>query len=145
MMPKLLSAPVVDDEPPQKWAPGETIAVELAGVTRLVQRSAVLFVRAQGDYARLHTATGSHLIRVPLSTLQKRWAAAGFVRIHRSTLVALAHIDEVRINGGRFYVRLGAHRLQVSRRQGRQVRELLAASVAHSPADRGQGPRTRSR
>lgn len=110
------------DEP----APDETITVELAGVTRLVQRSAVLFVQAQGDYARLHTATGSHLIRVPMGTLEQRWAAAGFIRIHRSTLVALAHVDEVRMDGGRFCIRLGNRTLQVSRRHSRQLRELLA-------------------
>ncbi len=37
------------------------IPVELGGVTRFVQRSDITHVEAQGDYARLHTATGSHL------------------------------------------------------------------------------------
>jgi len=106
--------------------PDETIAVELAGVTRLVQRSAVLFVQAQGDYARLHTATGSHLVRIPLTTLEARWAPAGFIRIHRSTLVALAHVDEVRQDNGRFCVRLDGRTLQVSRRYSRQLRDLLS-------------------
>src|SRR5205814_212327 len=35
-----------------------TIPVELAGVTRLLPRSAVRWVEAQGDYARLHPAAG---------------------------------------------------------------------------------------
>ena len=52
--------------------------------------SEVRYVEAHGDYARLHTAESSHLVRVPLTTLEERWANAGFVRIHRSTLVALA-------------------------------------------------------
>jgi DNA-binding LytR/AlgR family response regulator len=103
----------------------ETIAVELGGVTRFVQPTAVLNVEAQGDYARLHTATGSHLIRIPLSTLEERWASAGFIRIHRSTLVALPHVDEVLMDGGRFHVRLGGRTLQVSRRHTRQLRDLL--------------------
>ncbi len=33
-----------------------TIPVELAGVTKLLPRSSVRWVEAQGDYARLHTA-----------------------------------------------------------------------------------------
>jgi DNA-binding LytR/AlgR family response regulator len=105
--------------------PDETIAVELAGVTRFVQRSRVLYVEAQGDYARLHTAGSSHLVRIPLTTLEERWAEAGFVRIHRSTLVALHHVDEVLMEGGRFCVRLGGRTLQVSRRHTRQLRDLL--------------------
>lgn len=105
--------------------PDETIAVELGGVTRLLSRSGVRFVEAQGDYVRLHTATGSHLLRASLSTLEERWRPAGFVRIHRSTLVALHHVDEVRVDGGRWTVRLGDDVLQVSRRHARDLRDSL--------------------
>ena len=103
----------------------ETIAVELGGVTRFVQRSDVRFVEAQGDYARLHTAGKSHLVRVPLTTLEQQWAAAGFVRIHRSHLVSLRHIDEMRVDSGHWTVRVGDDVLQVSRRHSRELRDML--------------------
>lgn len=103
----------------------ETIPVELGGVTRFLQRSDVRWVEAQGDYARLHTQSEGHLVRVPLTTLEERWATAGFVRIHRSTLVSLDHIDEVRVDGGRCSVRLGDDVLQVSRRHTRELRDRL--------------------
>jgi DNA-binding LytR/AlgR family response regulator len=103
----------------------ETIAVELGGVTRLVSRSSVRYVEAQGDYVRLHTESGNHLLRTSLSTLEERWRRAGFVRIHRSTLVALRHVDEVRVDGGRWTVRLGQDVLQVSRRHSRDLRDSL--------------------
>ena len=105
--------------------PDEDIAVELGGVTRFVRRSAVLYVEAAGDYARLHTAGGSHLLRVPLGTLEERWATAGFVRIHRSTLISVRHVAELLTDGGRFHVRLGGRTLTVSRRHTRQVKDLL--------------------
>ncbi|MFI5692134.1 LytR/AlgR family response regulator transcription factor [Kribbella sp. NPDC051586] len=108
----------------------ETISVELAGVTRFVQRSTVRYVEAQGDYARLHTGQNSHLVRVPLSTLEERWRDAGFTRIHRSTLVALAHIDEMRVDGGRCAVRVGGDWLPVSRRHTRELRDLLVRSTS---------------
>ena len=108
----------------------ETIAVELAGVTRFVQRSQVLYVEAHGDYARLHTASGSHLLRIPLTALEERWGEAGFVRIHRSTLVALAHVDEIRIEAGRCSVRLGDRMLQVSRRHTKELRDRLVRSAS---------------
>jgi len=120
----------------------ETITVELAGVTRAVQRSQVRYVEAQGDYARLHTATGSHLVRIPLATLETRWADAGFVRIHRSTLVALPHVDEVRVDAGRWSVRLGDRVLGVSRRHSRQLRDRLtgAGTPGETRRDPGRGP-----
>jgi DNA-binding LytR/AlgR family response regulator len=103
----------------------ETIAVELGGVTRFINRSDVRFVEAHGDYARLYTRDGSHLVRVPLTTLEQQWAAAGFVRIHRSHLVALHHVDEMRVDSGRWTVRLGDDVLAVSRRHSRDLRDTL--------------------
>ncbi|MER6519698.1 response regulator transcription factor [Streptomyces sp. NPDC001553] len=103
----------------------DQIAVELGGVTRFVAISDIVHVEAQGDYARLHTDEGSHLVRIPLSTLEERWAARGFVRIHRRHLVALRRIDELRLDGGATTVRVGSAELQVSRRHARELRELL--------------------
>jgi DNA-binding LytR/AlgR family response regulator len=57
--------------------------------------------------------------------LEERWATAGFVRIHRSTLVALAHVDEVRVSDGRYTVRVGDIELPVSRRHTRELRDRL--------------------
>jgi DNA-binding LytR/AlgR family response regulator len=113
--------------PDTSVADDETIAVELAGITRYVRRSQVRYVEAHGDYARLHTASDSHLLRTPLSVLEERWSAAGFVRIHRSTLVALSHVDEVRVADGRTTVRLGRDELPVSRRHIRELRDRLTA------------------
>ncbi|MDO9455599.1 LytTR family DNA-binding domain-containing protein [Nocardioides sp.] len=102
------------------------IPVERGGVTRFVPRSTVSHVEAQGDYARLHTSAGSHLLRVPLSTLEEEWADAGFVRIHRSVLVATAHVSQVRMEAGRCTVVVGdGAELVVSRRNTRELRERL--------------------
>jgi len=122
-------------EAPAK-AEDETIAVELGGVTRFVLRSQVRFVEAHGDYARLHTESSSHLVRIPLTTLEERWAEAGFVRIHRSTLVALPHVDEIRVDGGRCAVRLGDRVLQVSRRHTKELRDRLVRSASLSKDSR---------
>ena len=110
------------------------IPVELGGVTRFINRSDITHVEAQGDYARLHTPTGSHLVRTPLSTLEEEWRPAGFLRIHRSLLVALAHVHEVRMDAGRCSVVVSGPggpgggpgvELGVSRRHTRQLRDLL--------------------
>ena len=87
------------------------MAVELGGVTRFISRADIRYVEAQGDYARLHTADGSHLLRTPLATLEEQWAPAGFVRIHRSLLVSLPHVDEVRTESGRCTVVVGGAEL----------------------------------
>ncbi|WP_344894614.1 LytTR family DNA-binding domain-containing protein [Actinomadura meridiana] len=115
----------------------EMIPVELGGRTRLVSRRAVTHVEAQGDYVRLHTADGGYLVRMPLSALTKRWEDAGFIRIHRSTLVASAHITEVRFDGGRAAVQIGDELLQVSRRHTREVRDRLVRRFHHPDGEDG--------
>ncbi|MBP5925556.1 LytR/AlgR family response regulator transcription factor [Streptomyces scabiei] len=103
----------------------DEIPVELGGVTRFVAVADITHVEAQGDYARLHTPQGSHLVRIPLSTLEERWRARGFVRIHRRHLVALRHVGELRLDAGTVSVLVGSVELQVSRRHARELRELL--------------------
>ncbi|MFF8943651.1 LytR/AlgR family response regulator transcription factor [Streptomyces sp. NPDC014864] len=106
------------------------VPVELGGVTRFVAVDDITHVEARGDYARLHTGKGSHLVRIPLSTLEERWRSRGFVRIHRRHLVALRHIGELRLDAGAVSVLVGAEELQVSRRHARELRELLMRRTA---------------
>ena len=111
---------------PAPLPPEEKVAVELGGVTRWVAVSEVRYVEAQGDYARLHTATGSHLVRTPMAALEERWAPLGFLRVHRSYLVAAAHISELRVEpGGGHAVRVGDLVLPVSRRHSRELKDRL--------------------
>ncbi|GIL35240.1 LytTR family DNA-binding domain-containing protein [Phycicoccus sp. DTK01] len=117
--------PPADAPPAAPAVEDETIPVELGGVTRFITRSQIRYAQAHGDYARLHTEAGSHLVRVPLSLLEEKWADFGFVRIHRSTLVALPHVSEVRMDHGRCSVLVGRVELQVSRRHTKELRDTL--------------------
>jgi DNA-binding LytR/AlgR family response regulator len=118
----------------------EVIPVELAGTTKLVPRSSVRYVEAQGDYARLHTHEGSHLVRIPLSVLEDRWRDAGFVRIHRSYLVALPLVTELRLSGSGYVVRVGTGpdcaELPVSRRHTRELKDRLVRATKQAWSQR---------
>ena len=105
----------------------ELISIETGGRVRFVARSDVLYVASSGDYVRLHLAQSSVLVRSAMSSLEEHWARAGFVRIHRSYLVALAHVEEVRVEPGRGYsVRIADRSLPVSRRLAGNLRTRLA-------------------
>ncbi len=109
----------------------EVIPVELAGrTTKLVARNSVRWVEAQGDYARLYTSDGSHLVRIPLAQLEERWGKVGFVRIHRSYLVPLNLITELRMGASGYTVVIGSEEkeLPVSRRHTRELKDRLVRS-----------------
>jgi DNA-binding LytR/AlgR family response regulator len=105
----------------------EVIPVELAGTTKLIPRSSVRWVEAQGDYARLFTTDGSHLVRIPLAQLEERWEKAGFVRIHRSYLVPINLITELQLGGNGYHVVIGddERKLPVSRRHTRELKDRI--------------------
>lgn len=107
---------------------GELITVDQAGVTKMIRRSEVRYVQAQGDYARLHTVEGSYLIRVPLSELAEQWQSLGFLRVHRSYLVAMTHVQQVRLGKGSASVSVGSAQLPVSRSHLPALRERMAAN-----------------
>lgn len=133
-------AATVAEPQPEQSSEDEVIPVELAGTTKLVPRSAVRYVEAQGDYARLHTNEGSHLVRIPLSVLEDRWRDAGFVRIHRSFLVALPLVTELRLSGSGYVVRVGSGpdcaELPVSRRHTRELKDRLVRATKQAWSQR---------
>jgi len=141
---RILSSRVVaSNDSGQHDGPGddEVIPVELAGTTKLVPRSAVRYVEAQGDYARLHTNDNkSHLVRIPLSVLEDRWRDAGFVRIHRSYLVSLPLVTELRLSGSGYVVRIGSGpetaELPVSRRHTRELKDRLVRATKQAWSQR---------
>lgn len=104
----------------------EMLPVTVGSVVRFVRRSDVRWVQAQGDYSRLHTGDGTgHLVRIPISELETRWTDAGFLRIHRSSLVRTAAVTEARLSGAEPAVSIGAVSLPVSRRLVPAVRDAL--------------------
>jgi DNA-binding LytR/AlgR family response regulator len=105
----------------------DRIAVETGGRTRLVERDAIRFVEASGDYVRLHTADGPFLVRMPISALEDAWRDAGFVRVHRRYLIAIRHVTELRTrSGGGYDLVVAGQELPVSRRHARELRDRLS-------------------
>lgn len=106
--------------------PFDFLAAESANATKIVARNDVSWVESAGDYVRLHTVEGSaYLVRVPMSALEEKWTSHGFARIHRSYLVALREIRELRTDGSQTTVRIGHHELPVSRRHAHELRDRL--------------------
>lgn len=114
------------DDHADRDEPGdETLVVTVGATTRVVRRSAVRWVQAQGDYSRLVTETEQFLVREPLSDLEERWASAGFLRVHRSYLVDRSAVTAARFGGAQPAVVVAGHEVPVSRRMVPAVREAL--------------------
>jgi two-component system, LytTR family, response regulator len=81
------------------------------------------WIEAEGNYVRLHAGSDTYLMREPLSSLEAKLDPARFARIHRSVLVQLARIREIRsqLNGQSTVVLENGTLLTLSRRYRRSL------------------------
>lgn len=83
----------------------QRLVVKSSGRVSFVEVEKLVWVEAAGDYVRLHTETGSVLMRETMKALDRALDPETFVRVHRSTIVRVSGIREIRSNGnGRFNV-----------------------------------------
>jgi DNA-binding LytR/AlgR family response regulator len=103
------------------------IAVESGGRTVFIDRSQVQVVEASRDYVKLHTADRTYLVRTPISTIEAAWSEFGFVRTHRSFIVAVNAVRELRTDDAGSTILVGHLEVPVSRTYGRDLKQRLAA------------------
>ena len=74
----------------------ERIVVKSGSRSIFLRKGSIEWVEAQGDYVKLHSGKESHLLRETMNALSDRLDPARFVRIHRSRIVNLDYIREIR-------------------------------------------------
>jgi len=87
------------------------------GHISIVHVADVDFIDAAGDYMCIHVAEKTHILRETMKTMQKRLDPKIFQRVHRSTIVNLDKVQEVRphSNGECFLALTCGMELKVSR------------------------------
>jgi two-component system, LytTR family, response regulator AlgR len=108
--------------------PRTRIAVRARDELRLIPVESILCFIAEQKYTTLRHKAGEELIEEPLKSLEEEFAGR-FVRVHRNSLVAIAHIVGLEKNAeGQQVVRLqGGGALAVSRRLAADVARTLCS------------------
>jgi two-component system response regulator AlgR len=108
--------------------PRTRIAVRARDELRLIPVEQVTCFIAEQKYTTLRHSGGEELIEESLKSLEEEFAAK-FVRVHRNSLVAVAHIEGLERDGdGHQHVRLrDGSTLPVSRRLATDVAKRLSA------------------
>ena len=92
-----------------------------------IRTSDIDWIEADGNYLRLWTGDRSHLVRETMKAAEERLDAATFVRIHRSTIVAIDRIESIQAqdNGDYVVTMQGGVKLASSRGYADRIRGLL--------------------
>jgi hypothetical protein len=72
----------------------------------LVDVPSVSFIRSEGHYTWVHTGQGSQFCNLNIGDLESRLDPQLFLRVHRSYIVNLSHVDEIVRNDGRMTLRM---------------------------------------
>jgi two-component system, LytTR family, response regulator len=73
----------------------DRILVKSGEVQHLVKVADIMYISAEGNYVRLHTAAGEHLMRERMAGMLERLDGALFRRIHRSHIVNLDYVKKL--------------------------------------------------
>ena len=121
--------PATDKQTPE---PLERIVIRDGGRTVFVPLSDIDWIEAADYYVQLHVGKKSYLLREPMRDLEARLDPRRFMRIHRSAIVAIDRVAELRPSAhGDHCVRLrDGTDLKLSRARRGRLRVLLAMQTA---------------
>jgi len=131
--------------PPQQQAPSgakrhthtrpnpvDRLVLRQGNRVRFVEARHITWIEADDTYVRLHEGSRSHLINERLKNVAARLNRRQFVRIHRSTIVNLERIKEIKPHpsGGAIVVLQEGKELKMSRSYYRGLDAMLAGLPA---------------
>ena len=104
----------------------DRLAIKDSGRILRVPLNDILWIDAAGDYMCVHTPAETHVLRATMRELEGRLDPRRFQRIHRSTIVNVARVKELRshLNGEYFLILDGGQQLKLSRSYKDKVRLL---------------------
>ena len=103
------------------------LAIRETGRTYFVPVSSIDWIEGADYYVKLHVNGRVHLLREPLRSLSQRLDPSCFARVHRSAIVNLARIREIRMaaRGDHTLVLEDATRLRLNRARRRELETLI--------------------
>ncbi|HVY65112.1 MAG TPA: LytTR family DNA-binding domain-containing protein [Gammaproteobacteria bacterium] len=116
--------------PPQPLAARQHVAVRVRDELKLIPVKSIRYFEADQKYVTVRHANGEDLLDESLKQLEEEFAQE-FVRVHRSLLAAIAHIEALERTGEDSYVlrlRGETQVLPVSRRQVAELKRRLQSS-----------------
>jgi two-component system LytT family response regulator len=125
---RLIRAQPTRDVPPRARR-RERFAVKRRGEIVFVKAAEIDWIQAEGNYSRLRTSAGSHLIRESLQSVADALDPLTFIRVHRSAVVNVDRAVKLvaGYDGGTFIVLSTGDRVPMGSTYRARMEELFGA------------------
>jgi DNA-binding LytR/AlgR family response regulator len=119
-----MNAPEIQDHKATAEAP--RIAFWAKGTILFLDLAEVLAVQAEGNYVSLRHLHNPYLVRESLSSMADKLRPFGFIRIHRSVVVNVSAVEQIKpLSTGEYRLRLkGGNEYLVTRTYKHNIRGL---------------------
>ena len=119
----LIASPLVD----------QRFEVRIGSRVMFVPWTQIDWIEGAGYYSTLHAGEDTHLVRETMQSLERRLDPARFLRVHRSAIVQLDRIRELRNGGSRIVLSTG-RAIPVSRSRKGRLLDALGNPTRRRPA-----------
>ena len=108
--------------------PNTSLVVKDADKVSFLDKADLKWVEADGDYVCIHMTDKTHLIRATLKSIEDQLLDVNFQRIHRSTIINLDKVKEIRPvqKGEAIVIMSTGQQLKASRSYGAALRAKIA-------------------
>lgn len=108
---------------------GGRISIKCSGRTIFLDRREIRWVEAAGNYLKIHVPNEIYTVRATMADFEKRLDSAWFVRIHRSVVVNIEHVREIKpwYTGEYVLILTDGKDLTISRGYRSAIEEITAA------------------
>lgn len=133
--PPLRPGPLGGIGQPPRAAPVPRLPVEGVDGTHFIDTADVRSVRADAHYTKVHDGTRERMCPWSISEAEAQLDPGLFIRVHRSHIVAMAHVSFVRKEGDGAIIELDGpspHRVPVSRAKIAEVKARLGLARRHA-------------
>ena len=105
----------------------EKLPVKINGRIVIISTEKIEWIEAERDYIRLHVAKDSYLVRGSMASIESKLCGKKFVRIHRSTIINLDYLAELRPTpSGEYLITLsGGTQLRLSRSHRENLPQII--------------------
>jgi two-component system LytT family response regulator len=104
------------------------VAIRSGDRTIFLAIGEVEWIEAAQNYVRVHAGNATHMLHVPMNTIESSLDPERFLRIHRSYIVNLQHVKQLwTLAHGQYVLELASgERLETGRTYGQTIRTLLS-------------------